>query len=142
MPANHRYGGTNPDELFWAKVDAQGVCWEWTGSVNWAGYGRTRRFNKLCSAHRVAWEILIGPIPKGLVIDHLCRNRKCVNPDHLEPVTQRVNTKRGGAGRHDRPDECPRGHKFTSQNTLTRKGGGRLCRVCNAARCKARRAIQ
>jgi len=82
---------------FWSHVDAAGDCWVWTGSKDRAGYGRTWRSTAPFPAHRVAYELLVGPIPAGLVIDHLCRNPACVNPDHLEPVTHRVNILRGHA---------------------------------------------
>lgn len=78
-----------------------GLCWEWTGSLNKGGYGQMRlNKTRLEMAHRVVWEELAGPIPEGLDLDHLCRNRKCANPDHLEPVTRSVNLRRGRAGKH------------------------------------------
>lgn len=85
---------SSPEERFWANVIKGPTCWEWTGAqVGRANekYGHTR----MGMAHRVAYELLVGPIPKGLVLDHLCRNRLCVNPAHLEPVTQRTNILRG-----------------------------------------------
>jgi hypothetical protein len=84
-----------PEERFWAKVDANGVCWEWLAGKLPTGYGSFRVNGKSLYAHRFAWETLMGPIPAGLVLDHLCRNPSCVNPDHLEPVTDKVNINRG-----------------------------------------------
>ena len=82
-------------DRFWARVDV-GLCWEWTGS-NDRGYGMFRLDGRTVRAHRWAWETLVGPIPRGLHLDHLCRNPPCVNPDHLEPVTQPENIRRGHA---------------------------------------------
>jgi len=84
---------------FWSKVDAEGDCWEWTGARSDKGYGHMRRADTIVAAHRFAWELLVGPIPDGLEIDHLCRKRKCVNPDHLEPVTHSENMRRAGLAR-------------------------------------------
>lgn len=71
-----------------------GLCWEWTGSTTRAGYGRTRINGRMQYIYRYVWEALVGPIPAGYQMDHLCKNHACVNPDHLEPVTQRVNLAR------------------------------------------------
>lgn len=78
-----------------------GLCWTWTGGAS-AGYGRIRAENKSRLVHHVVWELLVGPIPTGLEIDHVCRNTRCVNPDHLEPVTHSENLRRSRrrAGRY------------------------------------------
>lgn len=93
--ARQRLRGETPEVRFWSRVDASGPCWLWTGFTH-DGYGSftvtrgdTRR------AHRYAWETLVGPVPAGLVIDHLCRVRNCVNPDHMETVSVWENTRRG-----------------------------------------------
>lgn len=129
---------------FWSKVDRSGhgpgTCWIWRAAHSHNGYGRFqagRRGEGVKAAHRVAFELARGPIPEGLVLDHLCRNPKCVNPDHLEPVTQRINVLRGTspAARNARVEVCPRGHsnwRITSQ-------GRRLCRDCRNAYKRRRR---
>ncbi|MGV9540875.1 HNH endonuclease signature motif containing protein [Nocardia beijingensis] len=119
-------------------VSAEG-CWNWTGSRDRHGYGMfwVDKHHKI--AHRAVYENSVGPIPKNLELDHLCRNIACVNPDHLEPVTRKENIRR----RFALMTHCVRGHKFTPENTYLRAGTGhRQCRACNkaaAARYKARR---
>lgn len=83
--------GPTPEERFWAKVDKTGHCWEWTGCVNLSGYGHLRSRGQDKLAHRMAWELTIGPIPDGLVLDHRCFNPVCVKPDHLRVVTTKQN---------------------------------------------------
>lgn len=107
-------------------------CWLWTGSCNNYGYGKILNRNKSLAAHRLAYELFIGPIPKGLVIDHLCRVPCCVNPDHLEPVTNRENILRG-IGRtaiNSKKSRCVNGHPFDEPNTTMRRHGGRECHTC------------
>jgi hypothetical protein len=105
-------------------------CWYWVNYVAETGYGRLNIKNTVVYAHRWVWEQLQGPIPDGLEIDHLCRVRRCVNPDHLEPVTPQVNmlrsTARGGE------THCVRGHEFTEENTYRdKRTGWRKCRHCH-----------
>jgi hypothetical protein len=76
-------------------VEVTGFCWLWTGAVGSSGHGRIRPHGRLLQAHRWVYELLVGPIPEGLDLDHLCRIRRCVNPDHLEPVTRQLNLARG-----------------------------------------------
>jgi hypothetical protein len=112
-------------------------CWTWTGSHN-LGYGQIQAGARSSArVHRVAYEMLVGPIPNGLSLDHLCRNRSCVRPSHLEPVTNRVNVLRGAglAAANAAKTHCIRGHEFTPENTyLTRKG--RDCRICHTQFCR------
>ena len=107
-------------------------CWLWLGGVN-EGYGRVRVGRKQAMAHRVMYEREVGPIPKGLTLDHLCRVRSCVNPAHLEPVTTRENTLRGVgvSALNAQKVACVRGHRFDSKNTYHLRGK-RSCRACHA----------
>jgi len=108
-------------------------CWNWNGWLTLDGYGQCRapRGSKQM-AHRVAYEMFVGPIPVGLVIDHLCRNRSCVNPAHLEAVTQRENLARG-INANAVKTHCKRGHEYSKGNTYTYPDGRRDCRTCRQA---------
>lgn len=133
-------------ERFWLKVDTSGPCWLWTGARTGAGYGKLYRNGRAVEAHRVAYELFVGPIPPGLDLDHLCRNRACVNPAHLEPVTRSVNLRRGAVGRSGATainrgkTHCKRKHEFTPENTVVDRRGRRNCRICkrDAARQRYR----
>ncbi|MEU5330906.1 HNH endonuclease signature motif containing protein [Streptomyces parvus] len=116
--------------------ESESGCWEWTGHVKPNGYGQVRINRRPLHAHRVAYEAMRGPIPPGLVIDHLCRNRRCVRPEHLEPVSHRTNILRGEgpAARHARQTHCLRGHPFNAANTYVSPRGARNCRACRAER--------
>lgn len=127
-------------ESFFARVLKTETCWFWIGTKNPDGYGQlTVSKYGTQSAHRWAYEYLKGPIPDGLCIDHLCRLRNCVNPDHLEPVTPSENSRRGmGANfRNKMKTHCDQGHEFTPENTylyegVSRNKGSRKCRTCRA----------
>lgn len=137
-------------QRLWEKVRVGGPdeCWEWTGAINASGYGRIFRGPGGGSllAHRAAYELAKGPIPSGLELDHLCRNRACVNPAHLEAVTRRTNQVRGlgVAGRNARKTHCPQGHPYDERNTILSFGlrahGKRSCRTCHNRRERARHA--
>ncbi len=132
-----------PVTVFWSRVDQTDTCWNWTHRTSAAGYGRHRVAARDVSAHRFAYELLIGPIPEGLQLDHLCRNTSCVNPDHLEPVTARENTLRGfgPSSINAKKTHCLRGHEFTPENTrIEKRNGGRVCRECKRIRNKAEKA--
>ncbi len=125
-------------------------CWLWTGYLS-NGYGHFWGINnKWNQAHRFAYEQLVGKIPKGMDLDHLCRIRNCVNPKHLEPVTRQENLKRGKTGgfrKNSAPDwqlaktHCPKGHPLFGDNVYYRpKPKGRVCRQCHRERTRLLRA--
>lgn len=126
-------------ERFWSKVDKTDTCWLWTAALV-KGYGRFTSDVRQMGAHRWSYEALVGPIPEGLTLDHLCRNPRCVNPDHLEPVTQRENV-----ARIPRKTHCPQGHPFTAENTYVRTMPREdlrpvyQCRTCARLAARAKR---
>jgi hypothetical protein len=117
-------------------------CHLWAGSTSDWGYGQVRVKGKRVMAHRYAYEKKRGPIPPGLDLDHLCRVRCCVNPDHLEPVTRRENTLRGvgQAAVHARKTHCPYGHALAAARPAGKQKRHRACLPCHAAHERRRRA--
>jgi hypothetical protein len=122
---------TPPEVRVWRFVDAYGDCWDWTGGKGTGGYGHFKVSRYKCViAHRYVWELLVGPIPAGLELDHLCRRRHCVNPDHLEPVTKQVNNQRRPPGVGHRKESCIHGHPMSGDNLIVAASGRRYCRTC------------
>lgn len=133
------------ERRFWAKVAAPQTpdgCMEWGASKDGKGYGKFYLNGHLVPAHRFAYELVIGPIPEGLQLDHLCRNRACVRPDHLEPVTARENLLRGEtlAARNAAKTHCDNGHPYNTENTYWHKPNRRKCRACSRERQRFYRA--
>lgn len=125
---------------FWSPVNKTTTCWLWTGKLTDRGYGRTSFRRRLQFIHRIAYVLLVGPIPEGHELDHLCRVRNCVNPAHLEPVVHRINSLRSHSMVADNAQKtsCLRGHEFSVENTYINSKGGRVCRACRVARRAAR----
>lgn len=123
-------------ERFWEKVteDPSG-CWLWKASTTKDGYAAFH-YGDESLAHRVAYGVLVAPIPVGLTIDHLCKVRHCVNPTHMEVVTMAENIRRGEsfAGKNAAKSECAHGHPFTLDNTYITPNGRRKCRRCHVRR--------
>lgn len=120
-----------------------GQCWEWTDSLR-GGYGRLKVDGHYIPAHVFAYQTFIGPVPDGLDLDHVCRNRACVNPLHLEPVTRSVNVRRGVAPlraglKEKSKTHCPQGHPYSKENTYVAPNGHRKCRACRRDRDRRKR---
>lgn len=131
---------------FVANIRFTADCWLWLGTCNHQGYGQISIRQRKVRVHRFAYTLCVGPIPEGLTLDHLCRVRNCVRPDHLEPVTQRINLLRGEtiAARAARKTHCPQGHEYSPENTyryLPKSGSrARMCRACDRDRHRVRYA--
>lgn len=129
----------DPIERFWSKVDKTDTCWLWRGNRRKrGGYGSLGWQGRTVAAHRLAYEMLVGPIPDGLVLDHTCRETSCVNPEHLEPVTVEENSSR--ARKRPPATMCGQGHPLTGDNVVSRKDGSRYCRSCFNDSQRTRRA--
>lgn len=137
------YSRMSAEQRFWMRVThgAPDQCWRWTGPLSVDGYATFNINNHPVRVHRFAYKLLVGPIPDGLVIDHLCRNRACCNPAHMEPVTDAVNLRRGfsPSALNARRTHCRRGHELPDVPTGNR---GRRCPACRPIDDKARGVIR
>ena len=133
-------------ERFEAKVTKTGTCWLWGACVRSDGYGWFSVGGRSMAAHRYAYEQYVGPIPDGMALDHLCRVRRCVNPRHLEAVTDRVNILRGRgrAAENAKKTHCGNGHPLSGDNLKPwhLQRGKRKCRACSNARDRRYRAAR
>lgn len=138
---NGIYAGSLP-RILERHIDKTDGCWNWIAARSSGGYGRVSRWSNGRQhdivAHRVVYEALVGHIPDGLTLDHLCRNRRCVNPSHLEPVTRGENVLRGEtiASRNLAKTICVRGHSLSPENVYFQRSQPRMrrCRECNRMR--------
>ncbi len=131
-------------ERFFGGVQFTNSCWLWTFCKTPSGYGQFWRSGKIVYAHRYVYELCVAPIPEGLTIDHLCRVKNCVNPDHLEAVSYQVNVLRSPiapAAINARKTHCIRGHEFTEENTSVELGRWRRrrCKACRKLNAIARK---
>ena len=125
---------TNDVNKFFDKVEKSSTCWIWTGLLNNDGYGEFGYDGKVVMAHRFSYELVKGKIPDNTELDHLCRNRACVNPEHLEPTTHQVNLLRGDTiiAKNAQATCCPKGHPYDLLNTYITPKGFRDCRICRS----------
>lgn len=149
MSQKNQFSGISTEQRFFEKVNKTSVgCWIWIGATvpcrDGFVYGKFWLGGRMKMAHRASWELFRGDIPVGLTIDHLCRVTLCVNPEHLEPVTQKENTMRGNSVivTNSKKTHCPAGHEYSENNlelAVFKSKGHRQCRICGNARRKQAR---
>lgn len=129
---------SNPQERFWPRVQKTDTCWLWTGAADHFGYGRFGHNGRVVLTHRFSYESVRGPVPAGTELDHLCRNPRCVNPAHLEPVSHRENVVRGARANKE---TCRNGHPMTPENITawSARNGHKTCKLCVADRVRRQR---
>jgi hypothetical protein len=131
-----QYPRASLEDRLWSKVEVTGFCWLWTGGIGPKGYGHfSPTPQEKVRAHRYVYEFLIGTIPDGSQLDHLCRIKRCVNPDHLEPVTGKVNVSRIPRVTYRL---CPQGHGEINEGNSYLEKGRMRCKECNNIRNKRR----
>jgi hypothetical protein len=130
------------EERFWAKVEKTEGCWNWVGARNAQGYGHFRLNGWIQKAHRVSLMLAGRPVPNDLTVDHLCLNKSCVRPNHLEIVTAGENSLRGGnpPAQNARKTHCMRGHELAPDNLIKTNTRSRWCRTCHNERSRRARA--
>lgn len=147
LKGQHPFKGDNFADYLEPRIERRvagfsSPCWLWRLTTDRKGYVRWRlpsqfaRGKGTLALHRVSYEQFVGPIPDGLVIDHLCRNRACLNPQHLEPVTALENARRGVGNQWANVTECKHGHPLNDENTVIRPDGRRRCLTCRRARVR------
>lgn len=130
----------SPAERIKARVEIDGAgCWQWRRKRDREGYGHIKLHGRDLLAHRASYEAFVGVIPAGLTLDHLCRQTGCVNPAHLEPVTNRENILRGNGvtAQAARKTHCPAGHPYDDANTWRGRRGERHCKTCRRLSSRA-----
>lgn len=127
---------SDPVKRFWSHVEKTDSCWNWTACIAKNGYGRFVFNTKHMLVHRISYELIHGKIPEGKQLDHLCRNRRCVNPVHLQPVPPKENVLRGIGitAKNSEKTHCKRGHELSGENLVIEKNGSRQCRLCKNAK--------
>ena len=128
--------------LFYSYVDRDTGCWEWTSTKNQKGYPRMKIDKVMCGAHRVSYEMFTGPLIDELEMDHICENRGCINPAHIQQISHGDNIRNGARWRHKKDNHCIHGHKYTEENTQIRADGRKRCATCRRSQARERTGIK